>query len=208
MRFNDEVQFTLMCVRVPEPVALSEPVAQPCVFTECMTQGDVLGAKDRLPLHIDLNSWYVIAQQGARLNEAADNAAAEKMFPPAPANTLLTKTGHKELINKMLDATVSISNGHWAKVAQDYEAAMRGNPHLYPDPSLDAATRIAPRTAVQQGREAEIRHRMLEYQDAMGRTKDEAVYWRFKDEYLQCEKMLREVSRSVRWSTINDPRKW
>lgn len=89
MRFNDEVQFTLMCVRVPEPVVLPEPVAQPRVFMECMTWGDAASLGIVIP--------------GVKRN-------AELMESMSPAPKLRTEV--QVLINKMLndvfDTTVRV----------------------------------------------------------------------------------------------------
>lgn len=152
MRFNDEVQFTLMCVRVPDPVA-DEIVSRRTdaahataphrsISTDCMTQGDTVCLPPMLRAVYD----------------AQNLASSAKGFM---RSTALAKPSSREQMNKMLndvfEATVRKPDGYdelWAKYNNVVEAMYsapaawildRGQITLYPDPDANTAVgEIAP----------------------------------------------------------------
>lgn len=159
MRFNDEVQFTLCLVRVPDD--LPEIIAAAphrSISTDCMTQGDTVclprshpkyavGEQVEAEVAAYLERTYGTPTSNSDIR--AHPGDMQKSFAAgfdsvngvrASSNTLLTAQSHTELINQVLndvfDKTVRKPVDYdelWAKYDVDYEAmyAMPAQAALY-----------------------------------------------------------------------------
>lgn len=115
MRFNDEVDFTLLCVRVPDPVVAEKPAAKPSMFIDCMTQGDVKGAA-----HLRGTVTAVYAKTSPKqLSEVAlEQCIDEIKAATKPRAEVFAKGG---TVEKILDAV--LPKAVWEKYDDEYTAA-------------------------------------------------------------------------------------